>query len=79
MSNTKEMNMLEGGIFKKLCAIAVPICLASMLQQLFNASDTAVVGNFASSEAMAAVGANAPIINVIITLLPLEFQSLCSK
>lgn len=68
MSNTKEMNMLEGGIFKKLCAIAVPICLASMLQQLFNASDTAVVGNFASSEAMAAVGANAPIINVIVTL-----------
>lgn len=60
--------MLDGGIFRKLCAIAVPICLSSILQQLFNASDTAVVGNFSSSQAMAAVGANAPVINVIVTL-----------
>ncbi len=59
--------MLSGGIFRKLCAIAVPICLSSILQQLFNASDTAVVGNFSSSQAMAAVGANAPVINVVVT------------
>jgi putative MATE family efflux protein len=39
----------------------------STLQQLFNASDTAVVGNFSSSEAMAAVGSNAPVINMIVT------------
>ena len=34
---------------------------------MFNASDTAVVGNFSSSEAMAAVGSNAPVINMIVT------------
>ena len=54
-------------IFRKLCAIAIPICLSSILQQLFNASDTAVVGNFSSSQAMAAVGTNAPVINVVVT------------
>ncbi|MDY4205685.1 MAG: MATE family efflux transporter, partial [Porcincola intestinalis] len=64
MKNNREMNMLSGSIFRKLCAIAIPICLSSILQQLFNASDTAVVGNFSSSQAMAAVGTNAPVINV---------------
>lgn len=59
--------MLHGGIFKKLLYITVPIFLMSTLQQLFNASDTAVVGNFSSSEAMAAVGSNAPVINMIVT------------
>ena len=67
MKNNREMNMLSGSIFRKLCAIAIPICLSSILQQLFNASDTAVVGNFSSSQAMAAVGTNAPVINVIVT------------
>lgn len=66
-SDKRAVNMLEGGIFKKLCLIAIPIALSSILQQLFNASDTAVVGNFSSSEAMAAVGSNAPVINVIVT------------
>lgn len=66
-SDRRAVNMLEGGIFKKLCLIAIPIALSSILQQLFNASDTAVVGNFSSSEAMAAVGSNAPVINVIVT------------
>lgn len=66
-SDKRAINMLEGGIFKKLCLIAIPIALSSILQQLFNASDTAVVGNFSSSAAMAAVGSNAPVINVIVT------------
>lgn len=68
LRNKREVNMLEGGIFKKLCYIALPIAASSILQQLFNASDTAVVGNFSSSEAMAAVGSNAPVINVVVTL-----------
>lgn len=64
----REVNMLEGGIFRKLCYIALPIAASSILQQLFNASDTAVVGNFSSSEAMAAVGSNAPVINMVVSL-----------
>lgn len=67
-SSGYAVNMLEGGIFKKLCLIALPIALSSILQQLFNASDTAVVGNFSSSEAMAAVGSNAPVINMVVML-----------
>ena len=66
-NNKRAVDMLHGGIFKKLLYITIPIFLMSTLQQLFNASDTAVVGNFSSSEAMAAVGSNAPVINMIVT------------
>jgi putative MATE family efflux protein len=40
--------------------------LTSMLQQLFNATDVAVVGRFASKEAMAAVGGNASVVSLLI-------------
>ncbi len=68
-NKNKEVNMLNGSISKTLALMAIPLALTSILQQLFNAADTAVVGRFASSDAMAAVGSNAPVINVIITLL----------
>jgi putative MATE family efflux protein len=40
--------------------------LTSMLQQLFNATDVAVVGKFASTEALAAVGSNTPIVSLLV-------------
>jgi hypothetical protein len=39
-----------------------------MLQQMFNAADLAVVGRFASAQAMAAVGSNASVINLLISI-----------
>ena len=62
-----EINMLEGPMTGKLISIALPLILISILQQLFNAADVAVVGRFASSDSLAAVGANTPIANVFIT------------
>ena len=50
----------------KVLAFAVPLALTSMLQQLFNAADVAVVGKFASDNAMAAVGSNAPIVSLLV-------------
>lgn len=69
LKKRKEVDMLSGGFFKTLIIMAVPLALTSILQQLFNAADTAVVGRFSFSNAMAAVGSNAPVINVIINLL----------
>ena len=68
-NKNKEVDMINSNIFKTLALMAIPLALTSILQQLFTAADTAVVGRFASSDAMAAVGSNAPVINVIITLL----------
>ena len=63
-------DMLSGSLFDKLLFFAIPIAASSILQQLFNSVDVAVVGNFAANEAAAtaAVGCNGPIINLILNL-----------
>ena len=60
--------MLEGTLLDKIVLFALPLAASSILQQLFNAADLAVVGRFASAEAMAAVGSNSSVINLIISL-----------
>lgn len=55
---TSEMDMLNGPLSGKLLLFTLPIALSSMVQQLFNAADTAVVGYFGSEGALAAVGTN---------------------
>lgn len=64
----KELDMLSGSIWDKLLMIAIPIAIGSILQQLFNSVDVAVVGRFCGTEALAAVGSNGSVINLIITL-----------
>ena len=64
--------MLNGSIWNKLPLFALPVAATAILEQLFNASDLAVVGNFAgdkSTAAVAAVGANDPVIGLIVNFL----------
>lgn len=61
--------MLHGSIWDKLPKFALPVATTEILEQLFNASDVAIVGNFTGSESTAAVGANSPIIGLIVNLL----------
>lgn len=60
--------MLHGPLGWKLFYFAVPVAVTGILQQLFNAADVAVVGQFASKEAMAAVGSNSPIVGLLVNL-----------
>lgn len=60
--------MLHGPILKKMILFALPLAASSILQMLFNMADTAVVGRFAGSRAMAAVGGNGPLINLLVSL-----------
>lgn len=62
----KSMDMLNGPMFFKILMFAVPLALSSILQLLFNAADTIVVGRFAGSQALAAVGSNGALINLIV-------------
>ena len=67
----KQMDMLHGPIWNRIPAFALPVAATAILEQLFNASDIAVVGNFTGAEstaAVAAVGANSPIISLIVNL-----------
>ena len=66
-----EIDMLHGSIWNKLPLFALPVAATGILGQLFNAADIAVVGNFtgdARTVAVAAVGANGPIIGLIVNL-----------
>ena len=65
---SKKIDMLNGSLWDKILLFALPIAASSILQQLFNSADLAVVGRFAGSEAVAAVGSNAPVINLIINI-----------
>ena len=61
-------DMLEGPIPRRMLSFALPIAASGMLQQLFNSTDVAVVGQFAGHAALAAVGACSPVINLLINL-----------
>ena len=65
---TKEINMLEGPLLPKIVSYAIPLACASILQQLFNSADLAIIGRFENSIAMAAVGANSSLISLLISL-----------
>jgi len=70
-SSTGKLDILNGSIWDKLPRYALPVAATGILEQLFNASDIAIVGNFASTNrtaAIAAVGANTPIIGMILNL-----------
>ena len=68
MNQKKSMDMLHGSLWNKLLLFALPLAASSILQQLFNSVDTAVVGRFASSQALAAVGSNGSLISLMINL-----------
>ncbi len=60
--------MLHGPLVPKLMQFAIPLIASGILQQSFNAVDVAVIGRYASSQALAAVGSNGPLINILVNL-----------
>ena len=72
-TQSNEIDMLNGPLFKKILLFALPLAASSLLQELFNQElfnsvDVAVVGHFVGSRALAAVGSNAPVIGLLINL-----------
>ena len=63
-----EIDMLNGSLGDKILWMALPLAATGILQQLFNAADIAVVGRFAGTTAMAAVGSNSPVIGLMVNL-----------
>lgn len=67
----RQIDMLNGPLWSRLPMFALPVAATAVLEQLFNASDVAIVGNFAGTDrtaAVAAVGANSPVIGLIVNL-----------
>lgn len=72
MSGTKnknyEMDMCNGHFFAKILRFALPLALTGILQLLYNAADIIVVGRYAGSESLAAVGSTTALIHLIINI-----------
>ena len=64
----RSMDMTEGPLMSKVLFFSLPIMLSGILQLVFNAADTIVVGRFAGNEALAAVGSVGSLNNLLISL-----------
>ncbi|SER52680.1 MATE family efflux transporter [Lachnobacterium bovis] len=65
MEKNKDL-MTEGHIYNKIIVFALPIFLGNLFQQLYNAVDSVIVGNFIGSNALAAVSSAGNLIFMII-------------
>ncbi len=63
-----EMDMTTGPILPNMIRFAIPLMLSSLLQLLYNAADMVVVGRFAGSTSLAAVGATGAITSLLVNL-----------
>ena len=61
--------MTTGSMMPKLWKFIVPMMCSSMLQITFNAADLIVVGRFGRPLALAAVGSNNSLVNLVVNLL----------
>ncbi len=64
----KSLDMTNGPFLKKIFIFALPLMATGLLQLLYNSADTAIVGKFAGSDALAAVGSTGSLINLIINV-----------
>ena len=64
----RTMDMTVGPLLTKVLFYSLPIMLSGILQLVFNAADTIVVGRFAGNEALAAVGSVGSLNNLLISL-----------
>ena len=63
----RQVDATRGPLIKSIFIYAIPLFLTTLLQQLFNAVDIAVLGNMADSTAVAAVGATGSITSLLVS------------
>ena len=68
MKGSYEIDMCSGPLIPKILQFSIPLMLSGILQLLFNAADIIVVGQFASPQAMAAVGSTGSLNNLIVNI-----------
>lgn len=68
MNKRGILDMTTGPFFKKILIFSIPLMLTGILQLIYNAADVMVVGRFAGSESLAAVGSTSSLINLIVNL-----------
>ena len=67
--DTGSRDLTKGGITVPLIAFALPLILGNMLQTLYNAADSVIVGRFVGPEALAAVGSAYSLMTFLTSLM----------
>lgn len=65
-TNRNTISLIQGNIIKGILCFSAPLLIGNLFQQLYNTIDSYVVGNYVSKQALAAVGASTPIVNMLI-------------
>ena len=68
MKKSYEIDMVNGPILGKILVYSIPLILSGILQLLFNAADVIVVGRYAGSQSLAAVGSTSALINLLVNV-----------
>lgn len=68
MEQRHSLDMVNGPMLKNIFLFSIPLMLTTLLQILFNTADTIVVGKFAGSNALAAVGGTASFVWLLTSL-----------
>ena len=63
---SSNVDFSTGSVPKKIVAFAFPLFLGNLFQQLYNAADTLIVGNFLGPEALAAVSTSGSLIFMMV-------------
>lgn len=62
----RNVDMLQGPLFKNILRFVVPVILTNLLQILFNTADMIIVGQYCGSIAVAAVSATTSLTHLIV-------------
>ena len=63
-----QIDFTTGSIGKKIFLFTLPLMAGDVFQQLYNVVDTAIVGRALGADALAAVGSNGSLINLLVNL-----------
>ena len=65
-TKSTQVDLLHGPIMKSLIIFMIPIVISNVFQQLYNAVDTAIVGNYLGEHSLAAIGSVAAVFEMLI-------------
>lgn len=68
MRASAKIDMTQGPMLPAIVRFALPILLGSLLQQLYHAVDTLVIGNFCGSASLAALGTSGQPVEILINV-----------
>ena len=64
-----EQDLTKGNLWKQIFVFSLPLMISNLLQVLFNMADIAVVGRFAGSIALGAVGSTTTLVTLFTGFL----------